>query len=102
MLKKKKIYPADVSKHNSNCEKQVTLLMIPNGERWHYYAVKKLPALLRGRKSKHHTDFYYLNCLRSCATKNKRESDQKVWGKKDFCNIVMPSEDNKLLQFNQF
>ena len=28
----KKIYPAYVSKHNSNCEKQVTLLMIPNRE----------------------------------------------------------------------
>ena len=30
MLRKTKIYPAYVSKHNSNCEKQITLLMIPN------------------------------------------------------------------------
>ena len=30
---KKYIYPADVSKHNSNCEKQINLLMISNGER---------------------------------------------------------------------
>ena len=30
--KKKKIYPAYVSKHNSNREKQVILLMISNGE----------------------------------------------------------------------
>ena len=30
--KKEKIYPAYVSKHNSNHEKQVILLMIPNGE----------------------------------------------------------------------
>ena len=29
--KKEKIYPAYVSKHNSNREKQVILLMIPNG-----------------------------------------------------------------------
>ena len=36
--KKEKIYPAYVSKHNSNCEKQVILLMIPNGEGWHYLA----------------------------------------------------------------
>ena len=50
MLKKKKIYPAYVSKHNSNREKQVILLMISNGEKqreaksegrpWHYFAVK--------------------------------------------------------------
>ena len=30
MLKKKKIYPAYVSKNNSNCEKQAIILMIPN------------------------------------------------------------------------
>ena len=42
MLKKKKIYPAYVSKHNSNCEKKkVALVMIPNGEKlWHYFPVK--------------------------------------------------------------
>ena len=40
MLKKKEIYPAYVSKHIPNREKQVILLMIPNGEGWHYLAVK--------------------------------------------------------------
>ena len=34
-----------VSKHNSNRDKQVILLMISNGERWHYLAVKKFSAL---------------------------------------------------------
>ena len=38
--KKGKIYLAYVSKHNSNCEKQVILLIIPDGERWLYLAVK--------------------------------------------------------------
>ena len=33
MLKKKKIYPAYVWKHNSNPGKQVILLMIQNGKR---------------------------------------------------------------------
>ena len=33
MLKKKKIYPAYVSKYNSNREKQVILLMSSNGEK---------------------------------------------------------------------
>ena len=31
-IKKEKIYPAHVSKHNPNHEKLVILLMIPNGE----------------------------------------------------------------------
>ena len=35
MQKKEKLYPTYVSKHNSNCEKQVILLMIPKEEvRW--------------------------------------------------------------------
>ena len=34
-------YPAYVSEHNSDCKKQIILLMIPNGEGWHYLAVKK-------------------------------------------------------------
>ena len=37
---KEKIYPAYVSKHTSNREKQVILSMISNGEGWHYLAEK--------------------------------------------------------------
>ena len=44
--KKKKINHAYVSTNNLNCEKQVRLVMIPNGKGWHYLSVKKLPALL--------------------------------------------------------
>ena len=73
MLKRKKIYPAYVSKHNLKSEKQVFLLMIPNRERWHYIAVKKLLALLRGTSSKHDGDFYCLNCLYWFRTKDKLE-----------------------------
>ena len=46
--KKEKIYSAYVLKNTSTCEKQIILLMISNGEKWHYLAVKKLSALLRG------------------------------------------------------
>ena len=37
---KEEIYHAYVSKRNSNSEKKVICLMIPNGERWYYLAVK--------------------------------------------------------------
>ena len=47
LKRKNTVYPAYVSKHNRIREKQVILLMIPNGERWHYLAVKKQSALLR-------------------------------------------------------
>ena len=39
---------------------QVSLLMIPNGEKWRNFVVKALSALLRGIMSKHHGDFYCL------------------------------------------
>ena len=34
--------------------------------------------------------------------KNKLESHKKVCENKDFCNVVMPSEDTKILEFNQY
>ena len=100
--KKGKIYPAYVSKHYSNNEKQVILLRIPNRERWHHLAVKKLSALLRGITSKHHGDFYCLNSLHSFATGNKQESHKKVCENIDFYNFTMPSEDTKILESNQY
>ena len=90
---------AYVSKH---CDKQVILLMIPNGEGWHYLAGKKLSALLRGTTPKHHGGFYCLNYLHPFATKTKLLSHKKVCENKDFCNVVMPSEDTKILKFNQY
>ena len=85
MLKKKKIYPAYVSKHNSNREKQVFLLIISNGDKqWHYLAVKKLSALLRGITSKHHDDFYCLNYFHSFTTENILQSCKRVCENKNF------------------
>ena len=52
------IYPAYVSKNNSHREKQVILLMIPNGKGWHYITGKALSALLRDIVSKHHGNFH--------------------------------------------
>ena len=97
--KKGKIYPANVSKHNSNCEKQVILLMIPNGEGRHYLAVEKLSALFWGIISEHHGDFYSLNCLYSFAKENKCKSHENVCENKDFCNIVMSSKDTNKTPF---
>ena len=101
MLKRKK-HPAFVSKHNLNREKQVILLIISNGEKWHYLSVKKLSALLREIKSKHYGDFYCLNRFHSFRTKNKLESHKRVCENKDFSNVIMPSEKSKILEFNQY
>ena len=58
--KKEKVYPAHISKYNSNPEKQVIRLMIANGiGNGHYIAAKQLCALLRGITSKHHGDAFW-------------------------------------------
>ena len=44
--------------------------MITDGEKWHYLAVKKLSALLKGITSKHDGDFYCLNYFYSFKTEN--------------------------------
>ena len=72
--------------------------MISNGEKqWHYLAVKKLSALLRGIN---HGDFYCLNCFHSFATESKPESHKKASENKDFCNENMLSV--KILEFNWY
>ena len=61
----RKINVAYKSKNNLTCDKQVILLMITNGEKWHYLIVKNFPGLLRGITSNNQGNFYCLNCFRS-------------------------------------
>ena len=55
-----------------------------------------------GITSKNNGDFCCLNCLHYFRTKSKLESIKKVCENKDFHNAIMPSEDNKILEFNQY
>ena len=70
-------------KYNRKRENQVVLLMITNGEKWHYIALKSvrtddgfnrpirsLSRLFRGITSNNHGDFYCLGCLHSFRTDN--------------------------------
>ena len=54
----KKIEIAYKSKHNLTRGKQITLVMISNGENWHYLVVKSLSGLLTGITSNHKEAFY--------------------------------------------
>ena len=83
-------------------EEQVIFLMIPNKEGWHYILVIKISSLLRGITSMHSGDYYCLNCLNLFRTKNRLEYHKKIYENKDFCIVVMPSEDTKILEFNQY
>ena len=49
------------SEYNNKRRKQVILLMITNGKKYHYLAVTNLSGLLQGNSSKHEGHFYCLN-----------------------------------------
>ena len=95
-----KVCHAYKSKYNSTRENQVILLMITDGEKWHYLTVKSLSALLKGVTSKHNGDFYCLNCFRAYTTKNKLERHENVCKNHDYCYVEMLNEDNKILEYN--
>ena len=100
-----KIRYAYKPKYNLKRENQLILLMITDGEKWHYLAVKCLFALLRGIKSKHEGDFYCLNCFQSYTTEHKLKKklceNKKVCENHDYCYEEMPEKDNKILKYNQ-
>ena len=75
--------------------------MITDGKNWHYLAVKKLSALLRGITCNNNGDFYCLNCFCSYTTENKHKKHKKVCENHDYCYAEMPEGDNKILKYNQ-
>ena len=97
----KKIEIAYKSKYNLVRDNQIILLMISNGENWHYLAVKSLSRLLRGITSNHNGDYYCLNCFQSYSTENKLNAHKKVCENNDYYNIEMPSNDNNLINYNK-
>ena len=74
--------------------------MITDGKKWHYLAVKSLPALFRGITSNNNRDIYCLNCFLSFRTENKLKKHKKVCENHDYCYVEMPEEDNKTLKYN--
>ena len=75
------------SKYNLNRKNQVILLMITEGEKWHYLAVKRLSGLFRGITGNNNGDLYCLNCFQSYTTENKLKKHKKVCENHDYCYV---------------
>ena len=72
---------AHKSKYKFKRENQAILLMVFDGEKWHYLALKSFPALLRGVMSNQMVNFNCLNYFHSYTTKNKLKKHEEV------CNV---------------
>ena len=86
----KTIRHAYKSKYNLKRENQVILLMISDGEKWHYLPVRSLSAWLNGVTSNHNGDSYCLNCFHSYRTKGPLEKHMKIYEDKDYCYVEIP------------
>ena len=90
--------------------------MITDGKKWNYLALKSerifdgekryirptasLSRLLRGITSNHNGHFYCLNCFHSYRIDNKLKKHENVCNEHDYCYPEMPTEDNKILEYN--
>ena len=59
--------------------------MITDNKKWHYLAVNKFSALLKGITAKHDGDFYCLNCFYSFTSRDALEKHEIVWKDHDYC-----------------
>ena len=100
------------SKYSCKRENQVVLVMITNGEKWHYIALKsvrtddrfnrpirKLSRLFRGITSNNHGDLFCLGCLHSFQTDNALKKYERLCGNNDYCHGEMPTENNSTLKY---
>ena len=99
------------SKYNRKRENQVVLLMITNGEKWHYIALKSVRTddgfnrpirsfsrLFRGITANHHGYFYCLNCLHSFRTDNALKRHERLCDNNDYRNLEIPTPGNKTFE----
>ena len=102
------------SKHNHTRKNQVVLLMITDGEKWHYIALKSeqtedgfnrpaksLSRLFNGITSNHNGNFHCLNCLHSFRTNNALKKHERLCENKDYCYVEMPTKKNNILKDSQ-
>ena len=89
------------SKYNLKRENQVILLMVTDGKKWQYLAVKSLSELFRGITGNNNGDFYCLIFFQSYNTENKLKKHKKVYENHDYSYVEIPEEDNKILKYNQ-
>ena len=87
MLKEKRYVPPAFQK------------IIQSMKKLSYVSVKKLSSLLPRITSKHDGDFYCFTYLQTLRTKSKLIFLKRVCENKDFYDVVMPSEETKILKF---
>ena len=109
---KKEIGVSYKSKYNRKRENQVVLLMIADGKKHHYLALKSIPTangynrpieslsrLLRRVTSNHDGDFYCMSCFHSICSDNSLRKHKRLCGNHNYCNVDMPEKNKNKLKY---
>ena len=99
---KKNIYTVCRSGRNAKCKKQVNLLMIVNGEKRHYTAIKNISRLLSKLNGKtQHAYHYCMNCLNGFRTGSARDKQYEYCSSNGNVKVNMSTEKEKWLKFHE-
>ena len=71
-----------------------------DSNKWYYFVVSYLSALLAKEIIKSSRRFILFNCFKSYTTKNRLEKPEEICNKHDSCRIEMPKWFEKILKYN--
>ena len=98
---KKDIYTVHRSEHNVKCKNQVNLLMIEDGEKRHYTAIKNISRLLSKLNKKTRRAYHFcMNCLNGFRTESARNKHYEYCSSNGHVKVNMPTEEKKWLKFH--
>ena len=99
-----------ISHYNFTRNKQVVILKIKDGEKWHFLALKSIKQddnthkptlafskLMQNISSKSHENYYCYGCFHTFRTQSKLEEHHNLCKNKDNCPIRVPKEGKNTL-----
>ena len=97
----KNIYTVCRSGHNGKCIKQLNLLMIEDGEKRQYTAIKNISRLLSKLNEKARSAYHYcMNCLNGFGTDSARDKHYEYYSSNGHVKVNMPTGKEKWLSFH--
>ena len=99
--KNQNIYTARRSERNVKCKKQVNLLMIVDGEKRYYTAIKDISRLLSKLNGKTRRTYHFcMNCLNGFRTESARDKHYEYCSSNGHVKVKMSTEKEKWLKFH--
>ena len=99
--KNQNTYTARRSERNVKCKKQVNLLLIVDGEKRHYTAIKSISRLLKSLNATHEGAYQFcMKCLNGFRKASARGKYYDYYSSNGHVKVNMPTENGKWLKFH--